>query len=169
MIVVRWSGGRTGRAEMGCVGQRGARCTRQSSPAPMPTRIRIGQPRADAAAIVDGAGDSNGGGYDQMGRPGVGRPSGCPGGRCLLLLLSGRRRRLNSTSSTTNDGRGSDRRPVPADLDRPIRELSGERRQVKPRRRRNHLFRTRDRHHLSRRRGHARPNPSCTTCWRQPA
>lgn len=115
---------------------------------------------ADAAAIVDAElVIYNGGGYDPVGRPGVGRPSWCPGGRCLLAARRrGRRRRAQRTRllrpQCRQGGRGNDRRPVGGPRPVQFRELSSERRRVQPRRRRNRNFRTRDRHHLSRRRGH---------------
>lgn len=99
------------------------------------------------------------GAHADLGRPGVGRPSWCPGGRCLLAARRrGRRRRAQRTRllrpQCRQGGRGNDRRPVGGPRPVQFRELSSERRRVQPRRRRNRNFRTRDRHHLSRRRGH---------------
>lgn len=114
---------------------------------------------ADAAAIVDAElVIYNGGGYDPWVDQ-VGRPSWCPGGRCLLAARRrGRRRRAQRTRllrpQCRQGGRGNDRRPVGGPRPVQFRELSSERRRVQPRRRRNRNFRTRDRHHLSRRRGH---------------
>lgn len=157
---------RAGRKEMGCVGQRGTRghrraCTRQIHPHRRPCRPAFvpGQPRGRRRDRRRGAGDLQRRRVRPVGRPGVGRPSWCPGGRCLLAARRrGRRRRAQRTRllrpQCRQGGRGNDRRPVGGPRPVQFRELSSERRRVQPRRRRNRNFRTRDRHHLSRRRGH---------------
>lgn len=147
-------------------GQRGTRghrraCTRQIHPHRRPCRPAFvpGQPRGRRRDRRRGAGDLQRRRVRPVGRPGVGRPSWCPGGRCLLAARRrGRRRRAQRTRllrpQCRQGGRGNDRRPVGGPRPVQFRELSSERRRVQPRRRRNRNFRTRDRHHLSRRRGH---------------
>lgn len=130
-----------------------------SSPAPMPTRIRTRPAPRTPPRSSTRAGDLQRRRVRPVGRPGVGRPSWCPGGRCLLAARRrGRRRRAQRTRllrpQCRQGGRGNDRRPVGGPRPVQFRELSSERRRVQPRRRRNRNFRTRDRHHLSRRRGH---------------
>ncbi len=118
------------------------------------------------------AGDSNGSGYDPWSRPGVGRPSqlsrrSMPT-RCSAPWAT-TTRPTNRNTAPMSPRRSRQRSPTGSGPRPVFRELSSERRRVQPRRRRNrNLPNTRSPPPIPTPRS-SRPNPSCTTCWRQPA